>query len=488
MYTPDYPQRNYTELQKSKVSIGDSRITYYDTTSGTAFCQRTGEIQKNQIDTKTLQRIHWTAGTDNNSYESEYSSQYKKLPSATRDSSISRDSMMRTHFSLGNCPTEQRVVTRATTSSIPHRENLRDQMVSTHFDLKDPSAPKWRTSNQDAFYKGASGISAGRVDNSILTGSGAKQCFQCAAAFGPTKSLNSDTYKPFSKNAFIRPVTHNLQRTTFNLGDTPLQYTTTTGDDMKETAAAVRNVRPVDPHYATLQRLALTKSSVNSGHDFPSVKESSMHAGLVPYPNFKPPKPVEASATISHHDFRNWNGRPSTTQSEAFTPKLSQVDRSQAVNNRLQDSHMQIGTGKFEETTSLYQDTFKQFKARPELADVSKIREFHMGTHSKGDTNLAKTGKTTNQETYTGCKGGKASKICDSLKGGNNIVPNEPRFVVSKSATHTDYVAHPIEHQQAVNNKLQRSHIKLDGGQGNWTTTQSDYFQFKTYKMPEAKA
>ena len=40
----------------------------------------------------------------------------------------------------------------------------------------------------------------------------------------------------------------------------------------------------------------------------------------------------------------------------------------------------------------------QSIKTLPELVDVAKIRESHMGTHSKGDANLAKTGKTTNEE------------------------------------------------------------------------------------------
>ena len=131
-------------------------------------------------------------------------------------------------------------------------------------------------------------------------------------------------------------------------------------------------------------------------------------------------------------------------------------------------------------------DSFQKPPPTMELADMQAARDFHMGHHTNYKGGYAdSTEMTTNQATYKAFPDCKPADICDSLRGGKNVVQFEPRFTVKTSVTHDTYVPHQYKPPEPIDNNLQASHIQLQtGGKPSWSTTQQDYFQFKTYRMP----
>ena len=210
-----------------------------------------------------------------------------------------------------------------------------------------------------------------------------------------------------------------------------------------------------------------------------------MQDAIRAHPNFKPPPIAEKTAFVSHHDYKNWNGPQfRTTTQDAYGPK--KAEKVDSINNRLQQSHVKFGNDNIHEITTLYQDTFQKHPRAVERANMDAARAFHMGHHSNSKSgDDVHTEITTNQATYVKFKDAKPSDICDALRGGNNIVPNEPRFTVTTSSMHEDFKPFPKSQKiQAIDNSLQRSHIQIKGDESPWTTTQADYFQFNTYRMP----
>jgi hypothetical protein len=118
--------------------------------------------------------------------------------------------------------------------------------------------------------------------------------------------------------------------------------------------------------------------------------------------------------------------------------------------------------------------------------DADAARAFHMAHHSKTSTShLPRRDKTEYQTEYTGCVGGKASEPCDALRGGHNIVANDPRHIIRESVMKSQFKRHPnVKPPPPIDNYLQDSHLPLKGGGVPWTTTQMDYFWFETYHMP----
>jgi hypothetical protein len=136
--------------------------------------------------------------------------------------------------------------------------------------------------------------------------------------------------------------------------------------------------------------------------------------------------------------------------------------------------------------TTLYDETFRKPPQTLEPANMDAARAFHMGHHSNSRSGMSEgPPKTVYQATYVHHKDTKPSDMCDSLKGGHNIVANDPRFVVRKSQMESDYAPYPGVHRpEPVDNFLQQSHLQLKGAALPWTATQEDYFQYETYKMP----
>jgi hypothetical protein len=215
----------------------------------------------------------------------------------------------------------------------------------------------------------------------------------------------------------------------------------------------------------------------------PVVRTTTMDA-LQPHPGYVPPPLAERTAFISHQDHRNWNSPIRTTNQDEFGPKRAEMR--EPCNAGLQESHASFGNPGIREMETLYSATFKKPPPTMDRADAEAARAFHMAHHSKtATTHLKANPRTEYQMEYTGCIGGKASDMCDALKSGNNVVANDPRFVVHQSAMRDHYrKPKSVKPPPPIDNYLQDSHIKFKGGEVPWRTTQQDYFWFETYHMP----
>jgi hypothetical protein len=220
------------------------------------------------------------------------------------------------------------------------------------------------------------------------------------------------------------------------------------------------------------------------GNAFPPVSISESMEGIRGHPESRPPPLAERTAFISHQDHRNWRGTATTTHRETFCPKLA--ERVEPVSNQLQESHGTFGNDAIREKTTLYTDSFKRPPPSIERADVRAAQAFHMAHHSNNrSTENEGPPATVYDATYIQHKGVKPSEMCDALKGGHNIVANDPRHVVKQSSMKVDFQGHDGGHRPApIDNLLQRSHLQLTGASQAWTTTQQDYFQWERYKMP----
>lgn len=500
MYKPDFPTHNYLELQRSRIQIGDKRHLSWDTTYNDTMRPKTQDLGRQSIDTCMLQRTHWTPGDLKNQNESEYHERYKNFGTGSkRETVLSRDQMNRTSFTLGDgSPMASRATNRGTPVTPDPRVSFQEKMVATHFDLKNPSVSEkdWATSNKTDF-RPFTAKPAQSAQIELNKGLGAKSSFENYGAFRTDQSLARASYsgaRPQTTQVRNRSVTiqgdqidfeqnttNKWQRTNFKVGDTEKRYSTTSADALRPP----KNPEHIDPHYSQNKRLAFARSTVGAGNCFPTVKDSAMKEAIVPHPECKPPPMAEKSAFISHHDFRNFNGKINTTMHDALPPR--KAEPVEPINNHLQTSHMVLGAAGVHVKSTLSQDTYTKPPRTMEKADVDAARNFHMSHHSKTSSNsAAKTEITTNQATYIGCPGGKPSDMCDSLKGGHNIVPHDPRFSVKKSAMKEDFHPYPnVQPPPPIDNLLQRSHIQIQQDKSaQWKTTQQDYFQFNTYRLP----
>jgi hypothetical protein len=329
----------------------------------------------------------------------------------------------------------------------------------------------------------------------LQRGLGAKSTFENYGAFGPGRSLYSDTYRNRGGTEgvgripkatidndsirFVQNTSNRWQRTNFNMGDDERRFSTTAHDAFQPGRADIQ-----DPQVAHEKRLALGRSCVMQGNNWREVPTTEMNDAIRPIPGWHRPPEAPRTAFISHQDHRNWRGPVSTENRDSYYPKIAEhVD---PVNNQLQESHGSFGNPAIHETRTLYSDTFKRPPLAGELADMDAARAFHMGHHSNNKSGLNEGPPQTQYDAaFIDHKGVRPSDMCDALKGGHNIVANDPRHVVKQSAMKSDYPHHPgIHRPEPIDNLLQRSHLQLKGCGQAWTTTQQDYFQYETYRMP----
>jgi hypothetical protein len=281
---------------------------------------------------------------------------------------------------------------------------------------------------------------------------------------------------------FHQTTSHAWQRTGFQIGDREPRYTTTARD-------ATRALPPgdsVDLALARERRQQFARSSVPHGHDFPSVDQSAAQAATPHHRHSVPPPQSDRTAFTSHHDYRNWAGAPTTTSREAFQAPRT-MDQVQPLNRRMHDTSASFGNEAIIENRTLYGDTFTPPPSVMERVDMQAARDFHQGNHNDHRVGPAERLEiTTNQATYRGCPGGRASEMCAGPRGGHNVVPSDPHFGGGRSAMQDDYVPHrDVKVPAPIDNSLQKSHIQLQAGSGGtFSTTQSDYFQWQQYRMP----
>ena len=196
MYKPDFPTKNYLELQQSKIPRGDNRENCYTTTNQDAFPKRGRDSVPQTIDTKMLQRTHWTAGDYENDYISENHREYVRHRDVDNSNpALNRNTMMRTTFKLSdgsglNVPEKKMAVA----THQQKRENYQEFMTSTHFDLKNPSAPKWETTNQ-ATFRPQTAQPSKPSQMGLRLGLGTKEAMEQMNVYPMTESLDHSVYK-----------------------------------------------------------------------------------------------------------------------------------------------------------------------------------------------------------------------------------------------------------------------------------------------------
>lgn len=500
IFRPDFPSNCYKLLQRSSIATGDRRREYWDTTYGTEMRPRTAEHQQQKIDTITLQKTHWTNGNIETTKESEYVDKYRPFSvTAARSPEFTRDKMMKTSFAIGdkNQPFEVR------DRSIPvmepvERPNYREMNTATHFNLTTPTAPSWETTSRDA-YKPHDVKPAESAQMELNKGLGAKSNFDQYGAFQTRNSEASDAYidhkagmpeyastqsvvvdRAANTINFNQSTSNKWQRNNVRLSGQPNEWLTTS-----QCGCFKGPITPIDCQQARIRRAQFTRSCVDQGTPaIPTVTKSVMHTDIVPHPDCRPPPPAPATAFISNHEFRNWDGPISTTYKDSFQPKKAEIPT--PANKGLQRTNAKFGYDGINEKTTLYQESFRKPPPTHDPVDAAAMRAFHTAHHTKNDLKDASdTGKTTYQVDYVGHPGFRPPDLANVIKGSNNVVPNEERFNIKESTMKASYKKPPpFDQAQVRDNKLQRSHLQLKSQQDPWTTTQQDYFLFEKYNPP----
>lgn len=145
---------------------------------------RTEAVQA--LDTATLQKTHWTGGNFPSEQLTEYKEEYVRFPLSSRNRPTNRDELMRTHFKLGTeDAVEPEIVERAVPYVVEPTPNYKEQLIATHFNLKDPDAPPWTTTTRSD-YRPHSARPVRQAEMELMRGQGMKDCFAMAGQF-PTK-------------------------------------------------------------------------------------------------------------------------------------------------------------------------------------------------------------------------------------------------------------------------------------------------------------
>jgi hypothetical protein len=502
MYRPDFPNHNYLELQRSRIKIGDSRHSDWGTTYDSAMRPHTQQIARQSLDTTFLQRTHWTPGDLPGGNRSEYHARYQDFSSAEPSRpQLSREDMMRTSIRFGDgTPMPARAAVRQPVTETPPRASLRDRMVATHFDLTNPADMDARPrSTHQSDFRAPHAPPPAKVETSLNRGQGARATFEQMGGFGSGASLMRESFRPSTtlpgarassvtvsgnRIEFADTPMREWQRTHFAMGDTTKRFSTTTGDahQLPPLAAAPA---PADPNAARDRHAQLMWSSIPTDRNFATVAQTTSQSAHRPF-GVEPTPLAERTAFVSHHDYRNWRGRPTTTTRESYPPRP--VEITPPIVRDLQGSNATFGNDAINEKTTLYRETFRPPGRTQELAPIQELRDFHQAHHSRcerGQNERLET--TTHEATYRGCPGGRAADLCEGLRGGHNVVAKDPQFTVRQSAMRQDFVPHRGgQRPPPIDNFLQRSHVQLQGNGEAWTTTQSDYFQWQRYKMPHS--
>jgi hypothetical protein len=495
LYRPDFPGHNLMSMH-SRIANGDTRQSNWETTYRASMRPQTQMESRSSIDTTSLQRTHWTVGDLPPGDVSEHKADFRDFgPNHQSTPNRTREDMMQTSFRLGDNSTIPPRAASRTCYTAVQRPSFGDKMVGTHFDLTNPSELKvpWQSTHTHDF-QDPKAAPPPPATTDLSLGLGAKATFEQLGAHPTKTSLMHDSFRPYTQQAVrAPPVTVSgtavnfeqgnsqlWRQTNFKVGDNEKRYTTTTGDGLQPPGPVDRP----DPSVARDRKQALSKSYAGQGHHFPTVTETTTRAAVQPHPEARALPLGERTAFVSHHDYRNYNGPISTTVRDSFVPK--QAESVHRTTGNLQESHASFGREGERMGTTLYRESFVKLPPIGERANVTERRDFHQAHHNDARAGPAERLETTTYRTaFTGCPGGRASDLCDGLRGGNNVVASEPSFTVRRSAMKEDFIPHRgVQRPPPVDNFLQRSHIQLQGNPAHWTTTQQDYFLWQQYRMP----
>lgn len=440
-----------------------------------------------EIDTSKLQSTHWTTGNEPTTMLTEHQEKYRPYDISQREPVRTRDQLMKSSFTLGDgfpMETRESLTKQNSTPYDPNRvrPGIHEELVGSHIDLRSGTNEKWETTNQ-ASYKKFSTSQPSIANPNFQSGQGARDALSNDQYTNSYTTENQSNFIDFhvkqdpidQQERLTRYRNSNVQLGDYGEGN----YLTTNQADYKHF-----RVKPVDPKVAKAARERLTRSQFSEYKKEPMNTRTSYNDTFIEYKGFHPPSSVERSAFISHHDFRNC---PDTFCSESHASYISHpISKTQKADLNLSNTHIVFGTPEPSDMRSLYQDTFKGIQTGNQRIDPTELRSFNTAHHMKVNDDTADPKLyTTNQVTYVHHNNFRPRSPIHFSKMDSVIAPSDPSLTVTESTMHASFVPHHnASTNKPINNSLQSSHINFSGGEtGKWTTTQSDYFQFKTYKF-----
>lgn len=486
---PSFPKRRIPP-KIDGFSVSSNIATDWETTysSGSKPKQLSPDLYGHvEIDTAKLQSTHWTTGNEPTTMLTEHQSQFQPYDLQQREPVRTRDELMKSSFVLGDGSQMETRQSLRQQNSIPYTPNvcrpgIHDELVESHIDLKSGKNEKWETTHQASF-KQYQTSQPSIINSNLQSSQGIKDAL--------TNSDYKNSYETESGSNFInfhlKPDKFNKEErltryrnSNIQLGD-PIDnnYSTTNQSDFKPF-----HVRPVDPKIAKAARERLTRSQFSESKKEPMDCRTSYSDTFIEYKGFHPPKSVERSAYLSHHDFRDCRDTFRSESHDSYVPH--QIITTPKANINLSNTHITFGAPGYCEMRSLYQDTFKGIQGGNQRIDPTALRTFNTTHHIRNQDDTDKSQLlTTNQATYILHNNVRPRSPIHFVQTDNVISPSDSSLTVKESTMHASFIPHQnMAVNKLINNSLQASHINFSGGyKENWSTTQSDYFQFKTYKF-----
>jgi hypothetical protein len=479
---PSFPKAAPLRNSRDAIDLGVGGGRNWETTYGSGNQPRTlssDDAPVQTFDTAAHQQTHWTSGDQPEPLVTDYQREYIAHPLPPKPPGRSRDELMATSFSLGdnNLIDYSRPPPPPKAIRVPPAD-LGGDLRSTHLNLHMGAPDEWTTTHQSSFALRQS-VPPILRDGRVNEGKGAGEAMRWGGGSDLGASEMRSSFVKFTKpDPTIIP---DRRYSTLAIGD-PRQTTYET----THSAAYKRLQMPsTDPREtARLARLALQRSRVTEGNREPVPQRSSYADTFVEY---KEPRrqPADLVPTASH--LPAGDGSPDQWRScaqEAYQPLKG--ERTEVVDRDLRGTHIRLGADGVRETTSLYTDTFKGTQGRLERVDATGMRDFHTAHHTKvgGREEQGPMISTSKDSFLPHTEAATRAPITfDHIE--HVIIPGDPSHTVRESSMKGDFVPHSyLPPPKQINNSLQESHITATSGAAdNWTTTQQDYFQFRTYKF-----
>lgn len=490
MFEPSFPKRrvppNMDGFAVSRNMPTDWETTYSADSKPKAI---TSDIYgRSEVDTAALQSTHFKMGNDYDPTITETQDAYRAYKIDNREPIRTRDQLMKSSFVLGDGTKMETRESLTKQKSIPFDPNLprptmRSELVGSHIDLGAGNQEKWETTAQAAF-KPFQFAKPSVINRNLQSSDGTKEALAANTAFNSYVTENQANFVNFKYSP--NPIDKQERLTRYRssqvqLGDPTANYFQTTNQsDFKHFI-----IPPADRSVAKATRERLTKSQFYGDRRESMNVTSSHNDTFKEYKGFKPPKPAETNLSVSHHNFRDCNETFQSESHDSYVPHKIEV--TPKVDLHLTNTHIAFGQPGYSEMKSLYRDTFTEKQNVSEPVDRAAARYFNTAHHSRVvDETDHSPMMTTSQATYVPFTGVRPRSPAQHLQSCNSVTPADPSLTVKESTMHASFVHHKnFVADKPINNSLQRSHINMSGGEpvDQWKTTQSDYFQFKTYKF-----
>lgn len=439
------------------------------------------ESRPQYVDTAQLQKTHWQGNGDSSDMISETKAKYIAHPLPKKDQILTRQSLNVSNIiDNNNQPMETREsLNRYKASSslgVPKPTISHQQLAASHIDLKQAGSIDWSTTSGSAYvYHQPDPAKPALTD--LRSGNGIREAMENQGGFQVMVSEAHDNYRkiPYQPN---KNNNTDVRKTSIRVGGDAITYETTNKHDFKKFT-----ISPADIEQQKISTAQLQRSQFEVGNKSHPTEKTSYQETFKGYPDSKPPKHAEKTAFISHHDYRNCNETFKSSSQDAYVPLNGKPARPADMN--LNASHVKLGESNVHETSSLYSETFKPLPlGQNTRIDPAEVRAFHTKHHTNIETIAGiESNKTINQTSYVAHPESRPREPIRFDSNSKPICMADPSSIQMMSTMKSDF-KYPTNgtRNEIVNNKLQSSHIQLGGMNTEWRTTQSDYFQYKTFR------